>query len=120
MTKGSNLPPWEGRNRRQRRSHVSLDSRSMVNPWHRASEEYRPAELPPVWIFARPSMPSKTEKEELAVASYKLGLTLGERLWEDLTLRPPADLQELMSRVEMFAQLEDDVRKAKRNTSTTP
>ncbi|GFY92892.1 haloacid dehalogenase-like hydrolase (HAD) superfamily protein [Actinidia rufa] len=62
--------------------------------------------------------------EELAVASYKLGLTLGERLWEDLTLRPPADLQELMSRVEMFARLEDDeekqtpIRKVKRGEAS--
>ncbi|GFZ09224.1 hypothetical protein Acr_20g0010320 [Actinidia rufa] len=58
--------------------------------------------------------------EELAVASYKLGLTLRERLWEDLTLSPPADLRDLMSRVEMFAQLEDDVRQAERTTGTTP
>ena len=30
--------------------------------------------------------------EEFAVASYKLGLTLGERIWEDLTLCLLADL----------------------------
>ena len=30
--------------------------------------------------------------EELAVASYKLGLTLGKRLWENVTLNPPTDL----------------------------
>ena len=40
--------------------------------------------------------------KELAVASYKLGLTLGERLWENLMLNPPTDLQDLMSRVEIF------------------
>ncbi|GFS46134.1 hypothetical protein Acr_00g0100320 [Actinidia rufa] len=33
--------------------------------------------------------------EELAVASYKLGLTLGERLWKNLTLDPPTDLRTL-------------------------
>ena len=30
--------------------------------------------------------------EELAVASYKLKLTLGEGLWENLTLDPTTDL----------------------------
>ncbi|GFS41350.1 hypothetical protein Acr_00g0073860 [Actinidia rufa] len=30
--------------------------------------------------------------EELAVASYKFGLTLGERLLKNLTLNPPTDL----------------------------
>ncbi|GFS40881.1 hypothetical protein Acr_00g0071010 [Actinidia rufa] len=39
--------------------------------------------------------------EELAVPSYKLGLTLGERLWENLTLDPPTDLWDLMSRFEI-------------------
>ncbi|GFY96793.1 hypothetical protein Acr_11g0010990 [Actinidia rufa] len=48
--------------------------------------------------------------EELAVVSYKLGLTLRERLWENLTLDPPINLRDLMSRVEMFARLEDDVK----------
>ncbi|GFY91124.1 hypothetical protein Acr_07g0013200 [Actinidia rufa] len=52
--------------------------------------------------------------EEMAVASYKLGLAPGDRLWENLTLDPPTDLLDLMSRVEMFARLEDDVRKAER------
>ncbi|GFS40079.1 hypothetical protein Acr_00g0066590 [Actinidia rufa] len=40
--------------------------------------------------------------EELAVASYKLGLTPRERIWENLLLNPPTDLQDLMSRVKMF------------------
>ncbi|GFS33142.1 hypothetical protein Acr_00g0026580 [Actinidia rufa] len=57
--------------------------------------------------------------EELAVASYKLGLTPGERLWENLTLNPPTNLRDLMSRIEMFAQLEDDVRQAKKAIGTT-
>ena len=52
--------------------------------------------------------------EEMAVASYKLGLAPGERLWEALTLDPPTGLRELMSRVEMFARLEDDVREAEK------
>ena len=58
--------------------------------------------------------------EELAVAINKLGLTSGERLWEDLTLIPLANLWELMSRVEMFTWLEDDVHQAEQNTGTTP
>ncbi|GFZ06702.1 hypothetical protein Acr_18g0008720 [Actinidia rufa] len=51
--------------------------------------------------------------EELTVVSYKLGLISGEKLWEDLTLNLPADLQDLMSRVEIFAWLEDDIWQAK-------
>ena len=39
---------------------------------------------------------------ELAVASYKLKLTPRKRLYENLTLNPPTDLQDLMSWVEMF------------------
>ena len=50
--------------------------------------------------------------KELTVASYKLGLTLGERLWENLTLNPSTDLRNLMSRVEIFTRLEDDIRQA--------
>ncbi|GFS35820.1 hypothetical protein Acr_00g0042320 [Actinidia rufa] len=56
--------------------------------------------------------------EELVVANYKLGLTPGERLWENLMLDPPADLRDLMSWVEMFARLEDDVRHAEKATGT--
>ncbi|GFZ05267.1 hypothetical protein Acr_17g0008390 [Actinidia rufa] len=52
--------------------------------------------------------------EEMAVASYKLGLAPRDRLWENLTLDPPTNLRDLMSRVKMFAQLEDDVRQAKK------
>ncbi|GFZ01188.1 hypothetical protein Acr_14g0008230 [Actinidia rufa] len=52
--------------------------------------------------------------EEMAVASYKLGLSPGDRLWENLTLDPPTGLRDLMSRVEMFARLEDDVRESER------
>ncbi|XP_057473961.1 uncharacterized protein LOC130762288 [Actinidia eriantha] len=48
--------------------------------------------------------------KEFTVASYKLGLTPRERLWENLTLNTPTDLQDLMSRVQMFARLDDDVR----------
>ncbi|GFZ09787.1 hypothetical protein Acr_21g0003860 [Actinidia rufa] len=54
--------------------------------------------------------------EELAVVSYKLGLTPGERLWENLTLNPTIDLQDFMSRVEMFSRLDNDVRQAKKAT----
>ncbi|GFZ02352.1 hypothetical protein Acr_15g0009600 [Actinidia rufa] len=52
--------------------------------------------------------------EEMAVASYKLGLSPGDRLWENLTLDPPTGLRDLMSRVEMFARLEDDVRESEK------
>ncbi|GFS40490.1 hypothetical protein Acr_00g0068850 [Actinidia rufa] len=52
--------------------------------------------------------------EEMAVASYKLILSPGDRLWENLTLDPPTGLRDLMSRVEMFARLEDDVRESER------
>ncbi|GFS43551.1 hypothetical protein Acr_00g0085730 [Actinidia rufa] len=52
--------------------------------------------------------------EEMAVASYKLGLAPGDKLWENLTLDPPTSLRDLMSRVEMFAHLEDDVRQAEK------
>ncbi|GFZ11459.1 hypothetical protein Acr_22g0008570 [Actinidia rufa] len=34
--------------------------------------------------------------------------------------QPPADLRDLMSRVEMFARLEDDFRQEERNTGSTP
>ena len=44
--------------------------------------------------------------EELAVASYKLRMTLRE----NLMLNPPTGLRDLMSRVEMFAWLEDDIK----------
>ncbi|GFS40182.1 hypothetical protein Acr_00g0066980 [Actinidia rufa] len=52
--------------------------------------------------------------EEMAVASYKLGLSPGDRLWENLTLDPTTGLRDLMSRVEMFARLEDDVRESEK------
>ena len=43
------------------------------------------------------------------MVNLKLGLTPGERLLKDLMLNPLADLRDLMSWVEMFAQLKDDV-----------
>ena len=46
--------------------------------------------------------------EELAVASYKLRLTPREKLGKNLMLDLPIDLQDLMSWVKIFAQLEDD------------
>ena len=57
--------------------------------------------------------------EKLDVVSYKLGLTLGEKLWENLTLNPPTNLWDLMSRVKMFNWLEDDVRQAERATRSS-
>ncbi|GFZ03447.1 hypothetical protein Acr_16g0000710 [Actinidia rufa] len=58
--------------------------------------------------------------EELVVVSYKLRLTLGERLWENLALNPPIDLQNLMSWVKLFAQLEDDTRAEKTEVIPNP
>ncbi|GFS38323.1 hypothetical protein Acr_00g0056810 [Actinidia rufa] len=52
--------------------------------------------------------------EDMVVDSYKLGLAPGDRLWENLTLNPPTDLRDLMSRVKMFARFEDDVRQAEK------
>ncbi|GFY92589.1 hypothetical protein Acr_08g0009850 [Actinidia rufa] len=37
-----------------------------------------------------------------------------KRLWENLTLDPPTGLRYLMSRVEMFAHLEDDIRESEK------
>ena len=48
------------------------------------------------------------------MVSYKFGLSLSKNLWEDLTLDPPVDLCDLMSWVEMFARLEDDVKQVER------
>ncbi|GFS36376.1 hypothetical protein Acr_00g0045620 [Actinidia rufa] len=50
----------------------------------------------------------------MVVASYKLRLALGDRLWENLTLDPLTDLRDLMSRVKMSERLEDNVRKTKK------
>ncbi|XP_057506541.1 uncharacterized protein LOC130789742 [Actinidia eriantha] len=50
----------------------------------------------------------------MAVTSYKLGMAPRDKLWENLTLDPLIDLRDLMSWVEMFARLEDDVRQAEK------
>ncbi|GFS29078.1 hypothetical protein Acr_00g0005240 [Actinidia rufa] len=52
--------------------------------------------------------------KEMAVASYKLGLSPWDRLCENLTLDPPTGLRDLMSRAEMFAHLEYDVRESEK------
>ena len=57
--------------------------------------------------------------KELVVSSYKLGLALGKRPWEYLTLNPPADLWDRMSWVKMFVRLEDEIWKAKRTINIT-
>ena len=57
--------------------------------------------------------------EELAVVSYKFGLIPGEKLWDDLTLKPSTDLQDLMTRIEMYARLEDDVKQAEQALGTS-
>ncbi|GFY93944.1 hypothetical protein Acr_09g0003900 [Actinidia rufa] len=56
----------------------------------------------------------------LAVVSYKVGLTPGERIWKDLSLSPSVDLLDLMFWVEMFARLEDDVWQAEQNAGSAP
>ncbi|GFZ14590.1 hypothetical protein Acr_24g0007800 [Actinidia rufa] len=48
--------------------------------------------------------------EEIVAVIYKLGLTPGKNLWDDMTLNLLDDIRDLMMRVEMHAQLEDDVR----------
>ena len=48
--------------------------------------------------------------KELDIVSYKLGLTPGDKLWDNLTLNPLADLRDLMMQVEMNAGLDKDVR----------
>ncbi|GFY90650.1 hypothetical protein Acr_07g0008470 [Actinidia rufa] len=46
-------------------------------------------------------------------------LTLGEKFWEDLILNPPSNLWYLMSRVKIFARMEDDVWQAERATGSS-
>ena len=41
--------------------------------------------------------------EELAVVSYKIGLPLNEKLWDDLMLNPLTNPRDLMMQVEMYA-----------------
>ena len=50
--------------------------------------------------------------EELAVVIYKFGLTLDNKLWDDLTLNLLANLRDVMMRVDMYTRLEEDVRQA--------
>ena len=57
--------------------------------------------------------------KELDVVSYRLGLTLREKLWEELILSPPTNLRDLMTQVEMFAWLKDDVLQAERATGSS-
>ncbi|GFS34076.1 hypothetical protein Acr_00g0032100 [Actinidia rufa] len=63
-------------------------------------------------MYGNKSDSSQGEKcsEKLALVSYKLGLTIGEKLWDDFMLNPLADLRDLMMRVKLYAQLEGDVR----------
>ena len=48
--------------------------------------------------------------KELAVVNYKLNLTSGEKLWDNLTLNPSTDLRDIISQVKMYALLEEDVK----------
>ena len=45
--------------------------------------------------------------------------SLGKKLWEDLTLNPLADIRDLMTRVKMFACLEDDIRHVERASGSS-
>ena len=47
------------------------------------------------------------------MVSYKLGLIPGERLWDELMVDPPTEMPDLISHVERYARLENDVKKAK-------
>ena len=51
--------------------------------------------------------------------SYKLGMTLEERLWEHLMLNPSTELRDLMSWIEMFAHLEDDINQLEKAVGIT-
>ena len=53
------------------------------------------------------------------MASYKLGLTPKEGLWENLILNPLTYLQNLMSQVEMVVWLEDDAKQAEKAMGIT-
>ncbi|GFZ09041.1 transducin family protein [Actinidia rufa] len=65
-TKGSNLPHQEGRNRKLRRSHVSLDNRSDRKSVASSKRRVSPSRtLSNVNLSARPSMPRETEKADL-------------------------------------------------------
>ena len=57
--------------------------------------------------------------KELAVASYKFGLTPGDKLWKNLMLNPLTDLQDLMSQVEIFSRLEDNIKQVKKVAGIT-
>ncbi|GFS42555.1 hypothetical protein Acr_00g0080510 [Actinidia rufa] len=100
--------PQEGQNKKKDKTHMSVDSQTNSKT---------------VVTSKRRRMPDRTRTEldlrDTLNASYKLGLTPGERLWENSTLDPPTDLRDLMSCVEMFAQLEDDVKQAKKVIGTS-
>ena len=53
------------------------------------------------------------------VVSYKLGLTYGEKLSDDLTLDLPTKLYDLMDQVDKYAWWKDDARLAKRQAVTS-
>ena len=57
--------------------------------------------------------------EELVISSNKLDLIPREKLWENLTLSLLTDLRDLMSQVEMFAQLEDNFRQVEQTIGIT-
>ena len=45
--------------------------------------------------------------QSVAASSFKLGLDSQSRIFSDLTLHPPQDMDDLMLRVEKFCQLEE-------------
>ena len=50
------------------------------------------------------------------MVSYNLRLIPSEKIWEDMMINPSIDLGHLMTWVEMFSRLEDDVSQVERAT----
>ncbi|GFS45979.1 hypothetical protein Acr_00g0099310 [Actinidia rufa] len=80
-------------------------------PWLVARAVAASKAIHPTWSESRTT---RFAPKEQLLLSYKLGLTPGEKLWDDLMLNPPNDLRDLMMQVEMYARLEDDVKHAER------
>ena len=57
--------------------------------------------------------------KELAVVNYKLRLTPGDKLWDDLTSDPRTKTYDPIAHVEKFAQLEYDAKFAERQGASS-
>lgn len=51
--------------------------------------------------------------EKAATSTFRLGLLKDLELWEILTMRPPENMQQLMTRIKEYKKLEDDWSKIK-------